>query len=153
MISLGLEVKDRADIIINLSEPGAVENLKNKPFTIKEGAEFRMKISFRVQHQVLSGMKYLQVVKKMGISSKVQEMIGSYAPSTKETPSYEKKCMLMLAEEHLGSVGTNKFTVAPESAPSGMLARGHYNAVSKFVDDDNTTHLEFAWSFDIKKDW
>jgi len=96
MISLGLEVKDRADIIINLSEPGAVENLKNKPFTIKEGAEFRMKISFRVQHQVLSGMKYLQVVKKMGISSKVQEMIGSYAPSTKETPAYEKKCMYIL---------------------------------------------------------
>jgi len=34
-----------------------------------------------------------------------------------------------------------------------MLARGHYNAVSKFVDDDNVTHLKFEWSFDIKKDW
>jgi len=57
-------------------------------------------------------------------------------------------------EERLKGTYTNKFnTVAPESAPSGMLARGHYNAVSKFVDDDNTTHLEFAWSFDIKKDW
>ena len=43
--------------------------------------------------------------------------------------------------------------VAEETAPSGMLARGHYNAVSKFVDDDNVTHLEFAWAFDIKKDW
>lgn len=44
-------------------------------------------------------------------------------------------------------------TVAEETAPSGMLGRGHYNAVSKFVDDDNVTHLEFSWSFDIKKDW
>lgn len=43
--------------------------------------------------------------------------------------------------------------VEPEVAPSGMMARGHYNAVSKFIDDDNQTHLKFEWSFDIKKDW
>jgi hypothetical protein len=43
--------------------------------------------------------------------------------------------------------------VEPETAPSGMLGRGHYEAVSKFVDDDNHTHLQFKWSFDIKKDW
>lgn len=43
--------------------------------------------------------------------------------------------------------------VESETAPSGMLARGHYNAVSKFIDDDNHTHLKFEWSFDIKKDW
>ena len=44
-------------------------------------------------------------------------------------------------------------TVEPETAPTGMITRGHYNAVSKFVDDDNQTHLKFEWSFDIKKDW
>jgi Rho GDP-dissociation inhibitor len=44
-------------------------------------------------------------------------------------------------------------TVEPETAPSGMLGRGHYEAVSKFVDDDNHIHLQFKWSFDIKKDW
>jgi Rho GDP-dissociation inhibitor len=38
-------------------------------------------------------------------------------------------------------------------APAGMLSRGHYNAVSKFIDDDDTTHLMFEWSFDIAKDW
>lgn len=43
--------------------------------------------------------------------------------------------------------------VETETAPSGMIARGHYNAVSKFIDDDNQTHLKFEWSFDIKKDW
>lgn len=164
MLSLGLEVKGRPDIVIDLSQPGAIENLKSKPFTIKEGAEFRMKVKFRVQHQVLSGMKYLQVVKKMGLSSKVQEMIGSYAPSTEETPVYEKKCKLFLIHMTLHNMlrGTCRKTekadvkyaiVAEETAPSGMLGRGHYNAVSKFVDDDNVTHLEFSWSFDIKKDW
>jgi Rho GDP-dissociation inhibitor len=43
--------------------------------------------------------------------------------------------------------------VADEDAPSGMLARGHYNAVSTFIDDDKNKHLEFEWSFDIAKDW
>jgi len=40
-----------------------------------------------------------------------------------------------------------------EEAPSGILARGHYEAKSKFVDDDNVTHIQWNWSFDIKKDW
>jgi Rho GDP-dissociation inhibitor len=34
-----------------------------------------------------------------------------------------------------------------------MLARGHYNANSRFVDDDDHTFLQFEWSFDITKDW
>lgn len=78
MLSLGLEVEGRQDIIIDLRAPGTAEKLKEKPFTIKEGAVFRMKTAFRVQHQILSGMKYLQVVKKMGLSNKTQEMIVSY---------------------------------------------------------------------------
>ncbi|KAG9659657.1 hypothetical protein KCU76_g19704, partial [Aureobasidium melanogenum] len=55
IVSLGLEVEGRPDIIIDLSTPGALESLKSKPFTIKEGATFRMKARFRVQHQILSG--------------------------------------------------------------------------------------------------
>ncbi|OCK83661.1 E set domain-containing protein [Lepidopterella palustris CBS 459.81] len=134
ILSLGLEVEGRPDIIIDLKTPGAIDDLKNKPFTIKEGATFRMKAQFKVQHQILSGMKYVQVVKRMGVPNKMQEMIGSYSPNTEEKPFYEKK-------------------FEPETAPSGMIARGHYNAVSKFIDDDQQTHLKFEWSFDIKKDW
>lgn len=110
MLSLGLEVQGRPDIIIDLKTAGAVESLKSKPFVIKEGATFRMKTTFRVQHQILSGMKYVQVVKKMGFSNKTQEMIvgyklgspwaggtksgqGSYSPNTTDKPEYEKKCM------------------------------------------------------------
>jgi len=134
ILSLGLEVEGRPDIIIDLSAPGATEALQSKPFTIKEAATYRMKVKFRVQNQILSGMKYLQVVKRAGIGQKNQEMIGSYGPNTTEKPFYEKK-------------------FEPDTAPSGMLARGHYKATSKFVDDDGTSHLQFSWSFDIKKDW
>jgi Rho GDP-dissociation inhibitor len=34
-----------------------------------------------------------------------------------------------------------------------MLARGTYVVKSKFVDDDNETHLAWEWSFQIKKTW
>lgn len=47
----------------------------------------------------------------------------------------------------------NATVVESETAPNGMLGRGHYEAVSKFIDDDNQTHLQFKWAFDIKKDW
>ncbi|KAJ4301743.1 rho GDP dissociation inhibitor [Kalmusia sp. IMI 367209] len=134
ILSLGLEVEGRPDIIIDLKSPGALNALKDKPFTIKEGAQFRMKAQFKVQHEILAGLKYLQKVSRGPINSKMQEMMGSYGPSTEEKPFYEKK-------------------FEPETAPSGMLARGHYKAVSKFVDDDNQTHLQFEWSFDVKKDW
>ena len=44
-------------------------------------------------------------------------------------------------------------TVEPDEAPSGMLARGHYDTVSKFMDDDGHEYLKFEWSFDITKEW
>lgn len=75
ILSLGLEVEGRKDIIIELSKPGALEDLNKHPFTIKEGATFRMKARFKVQHQILSGMKYVQVVSRMGVKNKMQEMI------------------------------------------------------------------------------
>ena len=77
LLSLGLEVEGRSDIIIDLTQTGALESLNKKPFTIKEGATFRMKARFRVQHDILSGMKYVQVVSRMGVKQKMQEMIVS----------------------------------------------------------------------------
>ena len=50
-------------------------------------------------------------------------------------------------------VGVTATTVQKDEAPSGMMARGKYDAVSKFVDDDGHDHLKFEWSFEIKKDW
>ena len=71
------QVEGRPDIVIDLTKPGALESLKDKPYTIKEGSQFRMKATFKVQHQILSGLKYVQVVKRMGVSNKLQEMIVS----------------------------------------------------------------------------
>ncbi|KAJ5159926.1 Rho GDP-dissociation inhibitor [Penicillium canariense] len=133
--SLALVTPGRPNVEIDLSAAGAVDSLKDKPFKIKEGAKFHIKVVFQVNHEVLSGLKYIQAVKRKGIRvSKDEEMLGSYAPNTTDKMSYTKE-------------------FNEEEAPSGMLARGHYNAVSKFVDDDEHTHLLFEWSFDIAKDW
>ena len=72
------------------------------------------------------------MVKRAGIKvDRAEEMVGSYGPAA---DPYEKKFPM-------------------EEAPSGMLARGTYHVVSRFVDDDKTVHLEWKWSFAIKKDW
>jgi len=135
ILQLSLLITGRPDVVINLDSPGALESLSQNPFTIKEGAEYRMRVRFRVQHEVISGLRYLQLVKRKGIKvDKSEEMMGSYPPNVSETPYYEK-------------------TFADEEAPSGMLYRGSYNALSKFMDDDQNNHLEFSWSFDIKKSW
>lgn len=91
--SLALEVEGRDDITIDLSKPGALENLRKSPFTIKEGCRYQMKAVFKVQHEVLSGLKYVQVVKRKGVRvSKDEEMIGSFPPNTTEQRTYTKKC-------------------------------------------------------------
>ena len=57
---------------------------------------------------------------------RLEEMLGSYAP---------------------GKTNEKKFPL--EEAPSGMLARGKYEARSKFIDDDGHSYLDFAWSFEV----
>jgi len=56
----------------------------------------------------------------------MEEMLGSYAP---------------------GQTNEKKFPL--EEAPSGMLARGKYEARSKFTDDDGHSYLDFSWSFEV----
>ncbi|KAF9136799.1 hypothetical protein BGX30_010858 [Mortierella sp. GBA39] len=139
VLQLALEVTGRPDVILDLTK--SEEELKKHSFTIKEGIEYRLKVLFKVQHEVVSGLKYMHIIKRHGVRGKcplvplsldkAEEMIGSYAA---KPDIIEKK---FLAEE----------------APSGMLARGHYEVKSKFIDDDKTTHKEWSWSFDIKKDW
>jgi len=135
ILQLCLLVEGRAAVEIDLDSPEALETLRKKPFTIKEGIKYRMKVRFRIQHEVISGLRYLQLTKRKGVKvGKDEEMMGSYPPNTKENPFYEK-------------------IFPEEQAPSGMLFRGHYEAVSKFMDDDHKAHLDFNWSFEIKKNW
>ncbi|RKP23318.1 immunoglobulin E-set [Syncephalis pseudoplumigaleata] len=132
VLSMAIEVEGRPDVVVDLSTAEAIEALSKSPVVIKTGVEYDIKIKFRVQHDVVYGLKYLHSVKRMKVSlQKTEEMLGSYGPSPNP---YEKKFL-------------------PEEAPSGMMGRGTYEVKSVFIDDDKTRHLEWNWTIEIKKDW
>merc|ERR1711902_336536 len=102
-------------------------------FVLKEKAKYRIVIKFRVQREIVLGLKKFLVVKRKGIRvDKSTEMMGSFAPDNKKT--YE-------------------FASPYEIVPDGMLARGTYVAKTQFLDDDKVVHADFSYSFKIAKDW
>ncbi|KAG9068047.1 hypothetical protein KI688_011638 [Linnemannia hyalina] len=80
VLQLALEVTGRPDVILDLTK--SEEELKKHSFTIKEGIEYRLKVLFKVQHEVVSGLKYMHIIRRHGVKGKfdkAEEMIGSYA--------------------------------------------------------------------------
>lgn len=99
-------------------------------FTLKEGSKYRFKLAFTVKHNIVSGLRYSNVVWKGGIKvDKKEGMLGSFAPQ-------EEPYVHIMDEE---------------TTPSGIFARGSYSAKLKFEDDDDRCHLDLKYSFEIKK--
>ncbi|KAH8306989.1 hypothetical protein KR044_002460 [Drosophila immigrans] len=127
---LALVVDGRDDMELDLS--GDISQLKKQLFVIKEGVQYKVRIDFIVQREIVHGLKYVQKTYRMGVPvDKMTHMVGSYPPK-KEIQFY-----LTPAEE----------------APSGMVSRGTYSVSSVFTDDDKHIHLKWDWTFEIKKDW
>ncbi|KAM6957708.1 LOW QUALITY PROTEIN: rho GDP-dissociation inhibitor 1 [Aplochiton taeniatus] len=117
---------------LTLDLQGDLEAFKKQSFILKEGVEYRIKISFKVNRDIVSGLKYVQQTYRKGVKiDKSDYMVGSYGPRPTE---YE-------------------FLTPLEEAPKGMLARGTYNIKSKFTDDDKHDHLSWEWNLNIKKEW
>lgn len=64
---MSLEVPGRPTITLELDTADKVAKAKGQTFTIKEGVDYRITVTFRVQHEIVTGLKYLQVVKRKGI--------------------------------------------------------------------------------------
>lgn len=127
---LALLVADRPDMVLELD--GDLSQLKKQSFSIKEGIQYKIKIEFYVQREIVHGLKYVQKTSRLGVPvDKMTQMVGSYPPK-KEIQS---------------------FTTNFEEAPSGMLARGEYSVSSLFTDDDKFEHLKWEWSLKVEKDW
>eukprot|EP00484_Ammonia_sp_Unknown_P021660 CAMPEP_0197024012 /NCGR_PEP_ID=MMETSP1384-20130603/4669_1 /TAXON_ID=29189 /ORGANISM="Ammonia sp." /LENGTH=197 /DNA_ID=CAMNT_0042452337 /DNA_START=54 /DNA_END=647 /DNA_ORIENTATION=+ len=102
-------------------------------FTLKEKAKYRVVIKFRVQRDIVLGLKKFVVIKRKGITmDKSTDMMGSFAPDAKKV--YE-------------------IPFSQETVPDGMIARGSYVAHTQFIDDDKKVHLEFKYGFKIAKEW
>lgn len=46
---------------------GDLSQLKQTVFTIKEGVQYRIRIEFFVQHEIVTGLKYIQKTYRKGI--------------------------------------------------------------------------------------
>uniref|UniRef100_A0A672YKQ6 Rho GDP-dissociation inhibitor 1-like n=1 Tax=Sphaeramia orbicularis TaxID=375764 RepID=A0A672YKQ6_9TELE len=111
---------------------GDLAALKKKSFTLKEGVQYRTKIHFKVNRDIVPGLKYHQVTSRKGVRvDKESYMVGSYGPRV---------------EEH-------EYVSPLDEAPKGILSRGCYQIRSRFIDDDKTVHLDWEWNLNISKDW
>ncbi|EOD17895.1 RhoGDI, GDI for Rho-like GTPase [Emiliania huxleyi CCMP1516] len=131
LMEMRILIEDRDPLVFDLVSPK-----KDTVFVLKEGCKYRIQLSFKVQNEIVSGLKYKHVVKRAMMKVDTHsEMLGSYAPS---------KLQVYQVFFPKGEW---------EEAPSGALARGQYHVKTTFVDDDKVEHLKFKYDFQIKSDW
>jgi len=123
------------DIVFKCDTDQDVKKMKDTPFVLKEGCNYKISLSFRVQHEIVTGLKYVNLVYRKGIRvDKGELMVGSFPPQK---------------DPHKMTFPKNGW----DEAPKGLVSRGSYKAKSQLIDDDKQCHLEFEYAFDIKKDW
>ena len=99
---------------------------------MKQSTPFHMRITFKVHNDIVYGMKFCNIVKKMGIvAEKSEQVIGSFAPTT---------------DPHV-------FDLEEDETPEGWFKRGDYNGKALLADADGNIHWQFEYPFKITKDW
>lgn len=124
--------EQQEDIVHTLSTDAGIEKLAKDGITMKEGSKFKFRISFRVQHELIAGIRYVNLVKGIVASEREELVIGSYPPSS-QTQSFEFP----------------KWDY--NEAPKGMMMRGKYKVNNSFIDSDKVTHLQFQYELNIRK--
>jgi len=114
--------------------PEDLKKVKKNPLVIKEKAEYKFRVTFRVQHNVVLGLQMNNTVFSKIKEVKDHVMFGSYPPSN-EFKSFDFP------------------TDGWHEAPSGLALRGEYKARMQFTDDDGADHLTFDYCIKIAKDW
>ncbi|KAL2236406.1 rho GDP-dissociation inhibitor 1 [Sesamum indicum] len=126
--SIGILSSDFGEI--STPFPMNEEQRKRVLFTLQEGSDYRLKLTFSVLHNIVSGLAYTNTVWKAGLKvDQSRGMLGTFAPQR---------------EPYV-------HTLEEETTPSGVLARGVYTAKLKFEDDDKRLHMELDYSFEIRK--
>ncbi|WVZ22038.1 hypothetical protein V8G54_000582 [Vigna mungo] len=129
IVSLTIICPGRPDLILPIP---FTYDAKKSIFILKEGSQYRLKFSFSVSNNIVSGLKYTNVVWKTGVRvDNTKKMLGTYSPR-QDPYTYE---------------------LEEETTPSGLFARGTYSARTKFVDDDCKCYLDASYYFEIQKSW
>lgn len=112
-MTIHCEERPNAPIKYTFETKEQVDKLKDTPFVLKEGTNYKIELKFRVQHELVTGLKHVNTVYRKGIRvDKEETMIGSFGPQ--EQP-------------HVVVVPRKGW----DEAPHGMMARGKYKANSK----------------------
>ncbi|PIN24328.1 hypothetical protein CDL12_02943 [Handroanthus impetiginosus] len=101
-------------------------------FTLKEGTKYKLKFSFVVSNNIVSGLRYENTLWKAGIRvDKSTVVLGTFSPQKKP----------------------HVFELEEETLPCGILVRGLYSARAKVIDDDGKCYMDMHYHFDIQKNW
>lgn len=88
-VELRVLLEGRPDIVFDL-ETASVSTAAMAPmtFVLKEAANYRVQVSFRVQNEICSGLRYRQAVKRGVLTvDKTDEMLGSCAAQFRRNSS------------------------------------------------------------------
>mmetsp|Transcript_31835 Transcript_31835/g.45824 ORF Transcript_31835/g.45824 Transcript_31835/m.45824 type:complete len:232 (+) Transcript_31835:1-696(+) len=127
----------QADIVHRLDSSEGLARLSAEGISMLEGSRFKFQISFRVQHEIIAGIKFEHTIgsarSRLLGSERDELMIGSYPPSS----------LPHKFEFPRGGVYNE--------APKGMLLRGKYKVSNCFIDSDKVKHLAFEYELNIMK--
>ena len=132
--SITIEFKEhKVDQVLPFSTDAEQKAAAETVLTVKEGVQFRVKVTFRGQHYIINDLKLKSTIKKFGKTvAEDEEMLGSYNPTTN------------FKDVYLPSRGYN-------DAPSGMLGRGTYGSTMTFTNDKKETLLTINYKTAIAK--
>ncbi|WP_345043885.1 hypothetical protein [Streptomyces sannanensis] len=132
LLSVSLHAEGHVEMAVRLPVPGEAESApQTAPFVLKEGAEIRVTLIFRIGKRPVEGLKFVEERKRHGSGIATSEvLLGSYRPGG----PYE----VVLPAEHL---------------PTGHLARDTYQVTGTFVDTDGHVLGRETHSFEIAKAW
>ncbi|KAG1330843.1 rho GDP-dissociation inhibitor 1 [Cocos nucifera] len=107
IFDLTILTPDRPNLVLPIP---FIPDAKGYAFALKDGSRYRLKFSFTVSNNIVSGLRYTNTVWKTGVRvENTKVMLGTFSPQ-KEPYTYE---------------------LEEETTPTGMFARGSYSARTK----------------------
>ncbi len=129
-VSLQAEGREEIDVPLPVSGGESVAMPRAAPFALKEGAEIRITLAFRLGTAV-EGLKFMDMRQRQGaVVSTSEVLLGGYRPG-----------------------GPYEVVLPPERLPIGHLARDTYEVTGTFVDSDGHVLGHERHTFVITKDW
>ena len=113
--------KGRPDGPISLDfSSGEEQKVDPEKFYMKEASTFHTRVTFKVHNDIVYGLKFANIVKKMGMQvDKSEEILGTFAPTD---------------EPHVAELESS-------STPEGWLKRGDYAGKAMILDSDGNCLL------------